>query len=386
MNKRFSKMSRSGGFSLIELMIALVLGLLVTGALIQVFLANKLTYTVSDGLVRAQESARYAMLRLNRDLRMAASGPMCSGAPVELNNIIEIDNDGDVGDIIQAGGFIAYDYNGTDSGTYPFPLDGSGNDNANQWANFETTGLPPAIDGRVLPGTDVLGMVTMQPIAHDMTGCSNNNANQASLGVCDDNDDSISSHGVDQGTIMAAVDCTAGVGDVFVNVNNASASSFSRGSGNIHTGVSNQNNVNWSTPYQENTEFYRSDVTYYYIGQSAGSTPDRFRPALFRVRNCNGGNNCVHEELAEGVENMQVFLRTNGNNTLHDPRDNAIGNWSNVSAVELDLVLVSPEPVDNRDLEQSLELGNGLTVEMEDRRIRVAYSNTVAVRNRITVR
>ena len=383
--RRFQSPPR--GFSLIELMIALVLGLLVTGALIQLFLANKLTYTVSDGLVRAQESARYAMITVNRDLRMAGSQPICSGAPLDTRSLLRVDDDGDVGEVVAAGGFMGFDYNGTETGTYSFPLDGSGDASSGQWANFESTGLPPALVGRALAGTDVLAVASTVPVA-GFTGCSSNNANANALNVCDQNDSSVD-HPFDGGDIVTAVDCTAGVADTFVNNTQGQGGgpeALTRAPGATGRGVRNINAGSWSTAFRGQTEFYRTDVVYYFIGESAGSTPQRFRPALFRVRNCNDADSCLFEELAEGVENLQVFFRRQGSDDLYSPRDNQIGDWANVTAAELDLVMVSPEPVENRELEQSLALGNGLTVQMEDRRIRVAYSHTAAVRNRIVVR
>jgi type IV pilus assembly protein PilW len=378
---------RVRGFSLVEMMVALVLGLVVVGAVMQVFLANRITYNISDGMVRAQESARYAMLRINQDLRMAGAGPMCSGAPVQLNSLLRPENngDGDVEDIVTSGGFVVFDYNGTGGNTdFPFPAYAMGANG--QWGRFgAANGLPPALQGRVLAGTDVIGLRTIQPVSAELTGCTNNQGTSNQLGVCDENNSS-TNHGMDQGTIIAAVDCSAGVGDIFMSTNNSNANTFARGGPGI-AGVRNQTGgARWSTAYRENTEFYRTDVTYYFIGASAGSPPGEIRPALFRVSNCNTQANCIYEELADGVENLQVSVRVNGNDSLLDPRDANIGNWANVTALELDLVLVSPNEVDTRDLAQSLDLSNDLTVTMTDRRIRLVYSNTVAVRNRITVR
>ena len=385
MNTRFSSWP-ARGFSLIELMIALVLGLLVTGALIQLFLANKVTYTVSDGLVRAQESARYAMTIVNRDLRMAGSQPICSGAPLENRSLLRIDDDGDIGEVVQNGGFMGFDYNGTETGNYSFPLDGSGDASSGQWANFESTGLPPALAGRALAGTDVFAVAATVPV-EGFTGCSSNNANANALNVCDQDDNNVN-HPFQGGDIITAVDCTAGVADTFVNNTQGQGGpqTLTRAPGNTGRGVRNINAGRWSTAFRGQTEFYRTDVVYYFVGESTGSTPERFRPALFRVRNCNDADSCLFEELAEGVENLQVFFRRQGSDDLYSPRDSQIGNWRNVTAAELDLVLVSPEPVENRELEQSLELGNGLVVQMADQRIRVAYSHTAAVRNRIIVR
>lgn len=374
------------GFSLVELMIALVLGLLVTGALIQLFLANKVTYSVSDGLVRAQESARYAMTTINRDLRMAGAQPICSGAPLDTRSLLQVSDDGDVGAVVVAGGFVGFDYNGTESGNYPFPLDGSGDAGAGQWANFESDGLPPVLVGRALAGTDVFAVAATVPV-DGFTGCSSNNANANSLGVCDRDDNNVN-HSFQGGDIVTAVDCTAGVADTFVNNTQGQGGpqTLTRAPGATGRGVRNINAGSWSTAFRGQTEFYRTDVVYYFIGESAGSTPERFRPALYRVRNCNDADSCQFEELAEGVENLQVFFRRQGSTALYSPRDNQIGDWRNVTAAELDLVLVSPEPVENRELDQSLQLANGLVVQMADRRIRVTYSHTAAVRNRVVVR
>jgi type IV pilus assembly protein PilW len=385
MNHRRCFAPPARGLSLVELMVALVLGLLVAGFLLQLFVASKITYNVTDGMARAQESARYAMTLLSRDLRMAGAPPMCSGEEPELRNLVAQGSNGDVGFIINAGGFFGLDYDGTETGPYDFPLNGGGNTAAGQWGSFDFDGLPPALVGRVLAGTDVLGMSSMMPVP-DITGCTNNNANQTALNVCDAND-AQAGHPIGMGEIVVAVDCVAGVGDVFANntVGQAGNQPLNRSAGLNNSGVGNVNVTSWSTAFRENTEIYRNEVVYYFIGESAGSTAERFRPALFRVRNCNTQDNCIFEELAEGVENMQIFFRRRGSNNLFTAR-NFPGPWTDVSAVEVDLITVSPEEVDSRSLSQSLTLSNGLVVSMDDRRIRLVYSNTSALRNRVVVR
>ena len=59
------------GFSLIELMIGLVLGLFVTGIVITVFTQSKRNYNQDEEIARLQENGRYAMQLLSRDLAMA---------------------------------------------------------------------------------------------------------------------------------------------------------------------------------------------------------------------------------------------------------------------------------------------------------------------------
>ncbi len=62
---------RQSGVTLVELMVALVLGLFIVGGVIQVFLSGKASYKVQEGLGRIQESARFADFYLGRVLRNA---------------------------------------------------------------------------------------------------------------------------------------------------------------------------------------------------------------------------------------------------------------------------------------------------------------------------
>ena len=72
---------RSAGFSLIELMIALVLGLMVLGAAFVMFQSNQNSFRANEGLNRIQESARVAFEVMSQDIR-SAGGSACSTASV----------------------------------------------------------------------------------------------------------------------------------------------------------------------------------------------------------------------------------------------------------------------------------------------------------------
>jgi len=82
-----SNRDRQQGVTLIELMIAMVLGLVVLGGVTAIFLANRETYRVSEGVNRMQESARYSFEILGRTLR-EAGGNLCGATRVAnvLNN------------------------------------------------------------------------------------------------------------------------------------------------------------------------------------------------------------------------------------------------------------------------------------------------------------
>ena len=72
---------RAAGFGLIELMIALVLGILVMGAAFAVFQSNQASYRANEGLNRIQESVRVAHEMMARDLRATGGGP-CSNTSI----------------------------------------------------------------------------------------------------------------------------------------------------------------------------------------------------------------------------------------------------------------------------------------------------------------
>lgn len=59
------------GFSLVELMIAMLLGVVVVAGLIQVLIANRKAYQLQEGNNYLQQNLRYASDRLNWSLRMA---------------------------------------------------------------------------------------------------------------------------------------------------------------------------------------------------------------------------------------------------------------------------------------------------------------------------
>lgn len=66
------------GLTLVEMMVALVIGMLVLTGVVQMFIANKETYRAQDGLARVQETGRFAVYLLATDI--AGGGNLgCAG-------------------------------------------------------------------------------------------------------------------------------------------------------------------------------------------------------------------------------------------------------------------------------------------------------------------
>jgi type IV pilus assembly protein PilW len=90
--------NRSRGFGLVEIMVALVLGLVVSLGIIQIFTASRATFVAQNASARMQEDARFVLSKMLQELRLAGmygclqfDSVLASGAiakPPALNNPI----------------------------------------------------------------------------------------------------------------------------------------------------------------------------------------------------------------------------------------------------------------------------------------------------------
>ncbi|MFC1683911.1 PilW family protein [Pseudomonadota bacterium] len=60
------------GFSLVELLVAMVISLFLIGGVVQLFVQNKTSYKLQEGVARAQENGRLALLLMEKQIRRAA--------------------------------------------------------------------------------------------------------------------------------------------------------------------------------------------------------------------------------------------------------------------------------------------------------------------------
>lgn len=65
------RLSRQNGFTIVELMVAMVISLILLAGVSQIFLSNRETYRVQSSLSRLQENARFAIDLLRSDISMA---------------------------------------------------------------------------------------------------------------------------------------------------------------------------------------------------------------------------------------------------------------------------------------------------------------------------
>lgn len=75
------------GFTLVELMVSLVLGLILTGAVLNAFLSSKQTFAVNENLSRMQENSRFGFELLSRSIREAGQNPCGTN---QMGNVIRV--------------------------------------------------------------------------------------------------------------------------------------------------------------------------------------------------------------------------------------------------------------------------------------------------------
>ena len=88
---KFDCRGKQQGLSLVELLIALVLGLVLMSGVIQVFITTKQAYNLNEEMTWIQENARFSMGFLSEDLRMAGY----YGCASRSNSVANVLNDPD---------------------------------------------------------------------------------------------------------------------------------------------------------------------------------------------------------------------------------------------------------------------------------------------------
>lgn len=314
------------GFGLVELMVAMTIGLILLGGIGYVFLGSRAAFRTTDNLSRIQENARYALDTMSRDIRMAGYVGCGNIASMITNTIANPP----VPPMTAANALLGYD-------------NGSG------WTN------PSSI---TRAAGDVLSVMAAFSSGVNLTGnLAPSNANVQINGNPD---------GFAAGDVLIVTNC--------VNADVFKATTVS-GGGTVTVSHSNSSNTGNRVGTYGTDAFVMAMNQYsYFIGiNTAGNR------ALYRV-----GLNGQAEELVEHVHDMQLRygLDTNTDGTV-DSYSTAPPTWTQVVSVTVNLLLRSPD--NNLSTSQvPVTFDNGtFTPTGSDRRLYQVYSATVAVRNRL---
>jgi type IV pilus assembly protein PilW len=371
---------RAYGFGLVELMIALVLGLVLIAGAGQVFLSTKGVYRLEQGLSRLQENARYAMDTMTRDLRMAGYYG-CAGRVQNLLNESGPNYDEALFSTDQPVG--GWEYNGSSPGTTlslsSFGLTGNP---SSDWSGQGASGLPVAFrqatgnGALVVPGSDVVVLKHAEAVM-GLRLDDNNHANSNQLNI-----EGSAASGIPQNTILLVTDCEAA--DLFQNRNNENANTLSRGASNQNPGPGNKNPgaYDWSKAWKGAAELYAFAIDAYYVGLGSDG-----KPALYRLTFA-GPNGALgaSEEVVEGVETLQLLYGedTDGDGATNRWRTaSQVSDWEAVTAVRISLLMRSPNEVSDAVNTHAYALADGVVVDPpNDRRMRFVVTSTVKLRNR----
>lgn len=368
------KKNTCSGFTVIELMVAVVIASILMLGVIQIFIANSQSNKTNAGLARVQENIRFALKDISSAGRMAGYKG-CSGNIENHLDETSSDYNDDLFDFDNATG--GWEYNSTkpdDSYTLSTVTPST---TASNWDDTDGDDLPDTLVNHVLPGSDVVVLKW----AGSNTGINLKGMNASNATI-----NTVAASGVEQGTILIISDCSGG--DAFQNTSNKTATNVTRGTtAGWAPGNKNPSKTNWSHNYGESADFLFFVSRAFYVGQGASG-----EPALYRITYNQGATDQVREEIAEGIENMQVLYGydTDGDDyanqfvTAQDLPDNPPDDLGHANVVALKLAFLARSSEELKDTASSRTfnlLGTSIT-SPSDRRLRYTFSTTIKLRNK----
>lgn len=357
---------RITGLSIVELMVALTIGLILLAALTRLFAVSRSTYTLEEGLARVQESGRFAMEFLAQDIRMAGYIGCASSTNTTVQN--HLNNPTDYG-VDATQNFSGHRYTG--SGSSPSAL--------TDW----TPALPGTINGilyfsagEVEPNTDVLVIRRASETGIKLGGTMTPDSS-ADIDI-DSNPGNLA-----QFDIVMISDCTNA--DIFQITGPAS---LSGGTNNMthNTGVGSPGNATkpLSKVYTSNAQVMKLITRIYYIGRRSNSTSNP--PALFR-KELTTSAAMNSDELVEGIEALR-FAYGEDTDATSDKVANiyrgasSVSNWNRVISVRVGLLAATTANVDPNTDTRVYTLANDSAGPYNDKKRRRVFSSTIQLRNR----
>ena len=363
-----SKRQRQLGMTLVELMVAMVLSVFLIGGIIQIFMGNRITFAFNEGLSRIQENARFSLEHMAFSARMAGYSGCLSDVAV-TNNLAAPSTFRD--DI--ANGIQGHSANGTGVGdsyaaaaTDPWP-----SANVSDW----TPALPPELNGRVIPGSDVLVIRGIGGAPHPLVTPFSDSAQLFVAGP----------HDFVNGEILVVTDCQkasifqltnstdVGLG---VNLVHSNSGAFAPGNASPTWGPEQS--------YGLGAEVARLQTFAFYVGQGANGRPSLFQLRLQSLSGTAAG--FAPEELVEGIDSLQIRYGADADNDgdadSWAPAD-AVADWTTVLSVEVTLLARSGDEYGAETDTVVYNLAGTQFDPVDDRRHRQVFSTTVGIRNRL---
>lgn len=345
--KNLDLKARQQGMTLIELMIALLIGVFLLAGIMQVFVSSQQNYRIQDNLSRIQENGRFAIEFIGRDIRMADYWGCVSNATVNVQNKLNVSATFD---------------------SYTNGIAGEEDDNGgnNGDANNDENG------NSIWDGTDSI----------TLRGALGNGVNLTALGAGKTEDFIVNAgSSLSQNDLVVISNCTSG--DIFQVTNNVDGGvSVAHGNGNVGQLGNRSTSLGYAPAapgadldenvYGSEAQIYKLKFATYRIQNNAGD------PVLFRSM-----NGAAFQGLIDGIENMQILY---GEDTDADGSPNyyvdadSISDMNQVTAIRISLLVRSIE--DNLTLQPRSYSYLGVNITPTDRRLRRVFTTTINLRNR----
>ena len=270
------------GLSLIELMVGITLSLLLILGVTQIFLTSKNTYSSNQALSAVQESGRFAVELMARDIRNAGYRGQCLQL---VTNHID-----DAEDAVWA--------------LNDEPIQG--------WEESK----PDFIDKDIAEGTDVI-FVQFATGGVDVEGDALNDVDVETISFSD-------------GTAPASID------DVLLISDGLGCDLF-RADSSADGEITKDSDINWSHAYTDSFEILSFESVAYYVAEDGNGVP-----TLHRSRFNYELDDEDAEELVPGITSLNIRYGVGSNKIVNEYVDaSSVTNWGNVYAVRLTLVTES---------------------------------------------
>lgn len=343
------QLKKQQGLSLIEFMVAGLIGLILILGLTQIFVSNRQAFDTTTASANVQETGRMATEILSKAIRNADYWG-CADLSRMFNNL----DDSSLGFNADVLGF------------------GSGLDGADDY--IDTTASPVVKDG-----TDFVVVRGARGSDIQLSGAMNNSS--AVMDVT-----SVGALAI--GDIIGVSDCRGG--DIFQvtklppggtgKIQHNTGDSVSPGNGKNVSGCGSANC--FSQIYDTGASILMPFSERYFVGIGVSGEPALFLGRGLLSGASVGGTQSI--ELVDGVEDMQILYGedTNGDGTVNAYRTAAaVSDMNDVLSVRISLLARSRQ-ANVVDSTQTLTF-NGAAVDGSDLRLRRVYTMTSTIRNRM---
>ncbi|CAM3004615.1 PilW family protein [Legionella worsleiensis] len=345
------------GFSLVELMVASLVGLLLSYAVLEIYLAQSQLYKTSNSqdLIQSTENA---IANLVAPVIRAAGFTGCGNVTSAVSNL----NPGGPAPLgtINDSPTMLIGYSGS-AASYTITQENPPNSsNANNW----NPALVSSLVGTVQPGTDVLIILGSAPSSVPL-GVTTIDPGSSSLTL-----QSVSGANLSSGQFGAVSDC---IKSVLFQITGVAGTTLSHDAG---TGILQNTAGSFPVNFQAGAQFVQIQQTAFFVGQGQGGQSALMRAIL-------NGNSWTVEPLVPGINIMKVQygIGTNGVVNRYVPA-NAVTDWTQVYSLRLGFLIEGKTGSGTSSTNQYTVLDTVVTVPT-DNRLRHVFELTVHLRNAI---